>query len=68
VADEKYIYAYVQEERERVAALLEEMDCSGFDDKQFLLYCILAPVYSHEIVEQRKRFEEMQDPEIEGLM
>lgn len=50
---------YIREERERCAALVELMDWSTGDDKQFLLYCINAPWYPDEIDEARKRFGEL---------
>lgn len=53
---EKGTQVFINEERARCAALVE-----AIDHKQFLLYCINAPVHPGEdLVHFRKRFDELQ--------
>lgn len=52
------ISVLMQEERARCRALLEEMDCSGLDEKQFLLFCIDNAYCVTDIPTARQRFAE----------
>lgn len=58
---------YINEERERCAALVEML----ISEPKFLLYCIRGPIYpTEDIASHRKRFGEFPeiDQEIEDLM
>lgn len=62
---DRTIQSYINEERERCAALVKLL----LNEEKFLLYCISAPVYPNEIDDQRKRFEELQPiDDLEDLM